>query len=134
MDQNLKNGIAAQGYDVVSFFDGNPKKGNATIASNYNDGQFQFSSEANKTKFENTPEAFAPQYGGYCAIAMSEGAKANPNPKSWEVRDGKLYFFTRMLFGIIDAKRQWVKDPLAKRDLADAAWEALQKEEGVSNN
>lgn len=122
MNQNLKNGLAAQGFDVVSFFNGKPSKGNSIHTAHYNGGQFQFSSESNKTKFEASPEAFSPQYGGFCAIAMSEGAEANPNPKSWEIRDGKLYFFTRMLFGIIDAKRQWVKDPLTKRDLADAAW------------
>ncbi len=122
MNQNLKNGIAAQGFDVVSFFNGSPKKGNTSITANYGSGQYQFSSESNKTKFEASPQAFEPQYGGYCAIAMSEDKEVIPNPKSWEVRDGKLYFFTRMLFGIIDAKRQWVKDPLAKRDLADVAW------------
>ena len=122
MKQNLKEGIAAQEYDVVSFFDGKPKKGNSSIKASYDNGTFHFASEVNKSKFEKSPEKFAPQYGGYCAIAMSEGAEANPNPKSWEVRDGKLYFFTRMLFGIIDAKRQWVKKPEELRDLADAAW------------
>ena len=122
MQQNLKNGIAAQGYDVVSFFDGKPKKGNPSISATYDGGKFQFSSEDNKTKFEASPEQFIPQYGGYCAIAMSEGAAANPNPKSWEVRDGKLYFFTRMLFGIIDAKRQWIKKPEELRALAEAEW------------
>ena len=122
MKQNLKEGIAAQEYDVVSFFDGKPKKGNSSITASYDNGTFYFASEVNKSKFEKSPEKFAPQYGGYCAIAMSEGAEANPNPKSWEVRDGKLYFFTRMLFGIIDAKRQWVKKPEELRDLADAAW------------
>ncbi len=122
MKQNLKNGLAAQDYDVVSFFDSNPTKGSENFSTNYGGGKFLFYSKENRERFEESPEAFTPQYGGFCAIAMSEGAEANPNPKSWEVRDGKLYFFTRMLFGIIDAKRQWVKDPLAKRDLADAAW------------
>jgi len=122
MKQNLKNGLAAQGYDVVSFFNGNPQKGNQNFTANYDSGEFLFASKENKEKFEASPEAFAPQYGGYCAIAMSEGAEANPNPKSWEVRDNKLYFFTRMLFGIIDAKRQWVKKPEELRNLADAAW------------
>ena len=127
MKQNLIDGIAAQGYDVVSFFDGKPKKGTTTITSKYNGGVFQFSTEENKTKFEQNAEGYTPQYGGYCAIAMSEGAEANPNPKSWEVRDGKLYFFTRMLFGIIDAKRQWVKKPEELRDLADIAWIEMNK-------
>ncbi len=122
MNQNLKNGMAAQGLDVVTFFNKSPKKGSENFSANYGGGKFLFSSKENKEKFEGSPEAFAPQYGGYCAIAMSEDKEVIPNPKSWEIRDGKLYFFTRMLFGIIDAKRQWVKDPLTKRDLADAAW------------
>jgi len=122
MKQNLKNGMAAQGYDVVSFFNGTPKKGSDAHTSNYNDAKYLFSSLANKKKFDSAAAQYTPQYGGFCAIAMSEGAEANPNPKSWEVRDGKLYFFTRMFFGIIDAKRQWVKKPEELRALADTAW------------
>jgi hypothetical protein len=30
-----------------------------------------------------------------------------------------------MLFGIIDAKRQWVKDPVTKQNLADGAWNKM---------
>ena len=122
MKHNLKNGIAAERYDVVSFFDGKPKHGSDTHTATYNGGTFLFSSKENKERFEASPEAFAPQYGGFCAIAMSEDKEVFPNPKSWEVRDGKLYFFTRILFGIIDAKRQWVKRPEELRDLADKAW------------
>ncbi len=122
MLQNLKNGIAAQGYDVVSFYNGKPSKGNEAYSSNYNEAKYIFSSAENQKKFEASPDSYTPEYGGFCAIAMSEDKEVIPNPKSWEIRDGKLYFFTRMLFGIIDAKRQWVKDPLTKRALADKAW------------
>ena len=122
MLQNLKNGIAAQGYDVVSFFNGSPAKGNDAYSSNYNEAKYLFASLEDKEKFDASPESYTPEYGGFCAIAMSEDKEVIPNPKSWEIRDGKLYFFTRMLFGIIDAKRQWVKDPLTKRELADNAW------------
>ena len=127
MKQNLNNGIAAQGYDVVSFFNGSPKNGSENFSANYGGGKFLFSSELNKIKFEGSPEAFAPQYGGYCATAMSEDKEVIPNPKSWELRDGKLYFFTRMLFGIIDAKRQWVKKPEELRALADTAWANMNR-------
>ena len=122
MLQNLKDGVAAQGFDVVSFFNGSPAKGNETYASNYNDAKYLFTSLENKERFEKSPDSYTPEYGGFCAIAMSEGKEVNPNPKSWEIRDGKLYFFTRMLFGIIDAKRQWVKKPEELRGLADTAW------------
>ena len=125
MIQNLKDGVAAQGYDVVSFFEGTPKMGNSKNILEYNDAEYYFSSKQNKEKFMTSPDSFLPQYGGFCAIAMSEEKEVIPNPKSWEIRDGKLYFFTRMLFGIIDAKRQWVKDPIKKRDLADAAWKKM---------
>ena len=122
MLQNLKNGVAAQGYDVVSFFNGTPLKGQVSYSANYNDAKYVFASAENQKKFEASPDSYTPEYGGFCAIAMSEDKEVNPNPKSWEVRDGKLYFFTRMLFGIIDAKRQWVKKPEELRDLADKAW------------
>ena len=122
MLQNLKNGIGAQGYDVMSFFNGKPAKGDVTYTSTFNEAKYLFSSKENKEKFDKSPEAYTPEYGGFCAIAMSENKEVNPNPKSWEIRDGKLYFFTRMLFGIIDAKRQWVKKPEELRDLADKAW------------
>ncbi len=125
MIQNLKDGVAAQGYDVVSFFNGSPKKGVSQYSSTFENAIYYFSSEATKNKFEEAPASFTPQYGGFCAIAMSEDKQVNPNPKSWEIRDGKLYFFTRMLFGIIDAKRQWIKDPETKRDLADSAWKKM---------
>ncbi len=125
MIQNLKDGLGAQGFDVMSFFNGHPKKGNEAHASNYNGAKFLFASEENKKAFEKSPEAYTPQYGGFCAIAMSEDKQLDPNPKSWEVRDGKLYFFTRMFFGIIDAKRQWVKKPEELRDLADVAWSKM---------
>ncbi len=125
MKQNLKNGIAAQGYDVVSFFSGKPTKGSSTYSSNYENAKYLFDSLEDKEKFEDSPDMYIPQYGGFCAIAMSENKEVNPNPKSWEVRDGKLYFFTRMLFGIVDVKRQWLKAPEEKRELADTAWKKL---------
>lgn len=127
MLQNLKNGIAAQGYDVVSFFEGSPTKGKPQFSSRCQEADYYFSSAENQKKFEKNPAAFAPQYGGYCAIAMSEEKQVNPNPKSFVIQDGKLYFFTRLLFGLIDAKKQWVKAPAEKQKLADAAYAKLNK-------
>ena len=125
MKQNLKNGIAAQGYDVVSFFNSSPAKGIQSHSVKHNGANYLFSNLKNMEQFSENPDKYSPQYGGFCAIAMSEGKQVNPNPKSWEVRDGKLYFFTRMLWGIIDAKRQWVKDPETKRNLADIEWSKM---------
>lgn len=125
MIQNLKNGVAAKGYDVVSFFNGRPEKGNLSHIIDYNGAKYLFVSELNKEKFNASPEKFIPQFGGFCAYAMAQGKEVIPNPESWKIQDGKLYFFTKMFFGIIDAKRQWVKDSEKKLSLADKAWKKM---------
>ena len=127
MLQNLKNGIATQGFDTVAFFEGKATKGKEQFNSTYDDAMYIFSSSTNKNKFDASPEKYTPQYGGFCSIAMSEGAQANPNPKSFLVQDDKLYLFTMMFFGIIDAKRQWVKAPKEKQSLADTEWTKMNK-------
>jgi YHS domain-containing protein len=126
MIQNLDNGIAAQGYDVIAFFQGKAIKGNPTASVIHQGVTYHFSSTDNKNEFTKIPEKYTPQYGGFCAVAMSEEAQANPNPKSFKIEDGKLYLFTRMLFGIIDAQRQWNKKPELK-GLANTAWSKMNQ-------
>lgn len=122
MIQNLKEGLGAQGYDVVAFFQERKSKGVEKYKVSYDGATYLFSNNDNKLVFEESPEKFVPQYGGYCSIAMSEGALVNPNPKSFLIQEGKLYLFTRAFFGIIDVKRQWLKDPKGKQILADSEW------------
>ncbi len=45
MNQNLENGIAAKGYDVVSFFNGSPKKEYQNFSANHDGGKYLFSSK-----------------------------------------------------------------------------------------
>lgn len=42
MLQNLKDGISAQGYDIVSFFNGSREKGNVAYISSSNDAKYLF--------------------------------------------------------------------------------------------
>lgn len=125
MLQNLMNGKAVQGFDSVAFFEGKAVKGNEKFKFSYNNAEYLFESESNKSKFESDPEKYVPQYGGYCSIAMSEGALASPNPKSYLIQNDKLYLFTMKLFGIINVKRQWVKNPIKKQELADNEWSKM---------
>lgn len=122
MNLNLKNGIAAKGYDLIEFFNHKAIKGSPNFIGKHQGADYYFSSLENLNKFSKSPEQYLPQYGGFCSIAMSEDKEVDPNPKSFLIQDGKLYFFTRMLFGIIDAKRQWEKDPYEKKKFADDFW------------
>ena len=106
---NLENGVAVKVYDVVAFFNAQVKKGKPTISHNHEGATYYFSSEQNKEQFKSNPIMYVPQYGGYCATAMSEGKEVDPTPQSYRIQDDKLYLFTRMYWGIIDAQRQWNK-------------------------
>ncbi|MGH9949137.1 MAG: YHS domain-containing (seleno)protein [Pyrinomonadaceae bacterium] len=85
-------GNALRGYDAVAYFAvENAVKGNKKFEYAWNGAKWLFSSEENMNKFKADPEAFAPQYGGYCSYAVSEGYTADGDPEAWKVVDGKLY-------------------------------------------
>lgn len=87
-----ENGRAIRGYDAVAYFAvNNAVKGDAKYQYVWNGAKWFFSSEENMNKFKADPEAFAPQYGGYCSYAVSEGYTASGDPEAWKVVDGKLY-------------------------------------------
>jgi YHS domain-containing protein len=88
----FRSKLALDGYDPVAYFKiGKPQKGSAAHAASWNGATWHFSSAENKTTFETSPQAYAPQYGGYCAWAVSEGYTAKGDPAHWRVVDGKLY-------------------------------------------
>ena len=64
--------VAINGYDPVSYFADNPVPGSSDISSTHGDAIYYFSTAENKAKFEANPEAHIPQYGGFCAVAVSE--------------------------------------------------------------
>ena len=83
---------AVEGYDVVSYFDsGEPKKGNTEFSTTYKKATWLFSTQENLEKFKVNPGQYAPQFGGHCAWAASEGYIAKGDPNYWEVYEGKLY-------------------------------------------
>ena len=127
MKVNSKDNLAVKGYDVVAFFSGEASQGKSSISQNHDGINYHFESVKNREKFVKDPAAFLPEYGGFCAIAMSEGAEADPNPKSFKIQDGNLYLFTRMFWGIVDVQRQWNKDPEGNRKLADVEWNKMTK-------
>jgi len=127
MKKNLENGLAVRGYDLVSIVDQKKAtKGNQAINVQFEDASYWFKSEENKQLFSDNPKKYLPEYGGFCAIAMSEGALVDANPKSFLLQDGKLFMFFSKYLGLIDTKRQWVKNPIEFQKLADIEWETLK--------
>jgi YHS domain-containing protein len=96
---------AAGGYDVVSFFSGTPQRGSADHVATRAGYQYRFASAANRDKFLANPAAYLPQYGGYCAWAVSQGYTAPGRPQHWKVVNGKLYFNYNA-----DVQQKWSRD------------------------
>jgi YHS domain-containing protein len=86
------NDTAIDGYDTVAYFTQNkPVEGNKSHQIKWRDANWYFSSEENKALFLATPEKYAPQYGGWCAYAMSEGDTARIDPDAFIIYNNKLY-------------------------------------------
>lgn len=84
--------LAVSGYDPVAYFtDGKPVEGESAFEYEWNGATWRFASQANLDAFKANPEAYAPQFGGYCAWAVSQGYTASATPEAWRIVDGKLY-------------------------------------------
>ena len=82
----------AGGYDTVAYFtEGKPVKGNSDFTTEYKDAEWFFSSQANLDAFLSDPDRYVPQYGGYCAWAVSQGYTASGDPLQWSVVDDRLF-------------------------------------------
>ena len=85
-------GTAIDGTDPVAYFtESRPVKGSSDFAHEWNGATFHFASAENRDLFAASPEKYAPQYGGYCAWAVSQGYTASTDPEAWKIVDGKLY-------------------------------------------
>lgn len=118
---NQENGIANYGYDVVSYFSGNPQKGSAKTAVKFQGTDYYFANSENKAKFQKEPGKYLPQYGGYCAFAMGDyGKKVEVNPKTYKITNGKLYLFYNKF--LTNTLTSWNKDEKNLTIKADKNW------------
>ncbi|WP_416878176.1 YHS domain-containing (seleno)protein [Litorimonas sp.] len=112
-----RNNLALGGYDAVSFFSGNPQKGEREFSTIYKGARWYFQTEANRDLFVSNPSAFEPQFGGYCAWAISKGKLARGSPSHWYVEDGKLYLnFSERI------RDRWLADKNDFISIANSRW------------
>lgn len=116
-----EGGVAIDGTDPVAYFvDGGPVAGDPAITHQWKGATWRFASEANRAAFAADPEAYAPQFGGYCAWAVAEGYTASTVPDAWTIHDGKLYLnFSRRI------RRRWERDIPGNVARGDANWPAV---------
>ena len=114
---------AVQGYDVVSYFtDGKPVKGSSEFKTEYEGAEFRFASQAHLDAFVAAPEKYVPQYGGYCAWAVSQGYTAKGSAKHWRIVDDKLYLNYNE-----EVQQTWEEDVPGYIEAADSNWPMVLK-------
>lgn len=114
----LKGGVAVGGYDPVAYFAANkPVQGNPAIALEHGGAKYFFASEANREAFKKEPAKYAPQYGGYCAWAVSQGYTAHGDPHAWTIHNGKLFLNYNQ-----SVRTTWSRDIPGNVAKADANW------------
>ena len=86
--------LAIRGYDPVAYFtDGRPVRGLPDIEYEWDDYRYRFSSAEHRELFKADPARYAPQFGNFCAMALSKGELVEANPENWLISGGKLYIF-----------------------------------------
>ncbi len=110
--------IAIKKYDPVAYFtESKAVHGTDAFTFSYHDMIWYFSSQKNHDLFAADPHAYAPQYDGYCAWAMTESRLAITDPEVWKIVDGKLYLNCSRA-----AYEKWIRDIPSHIKMADRIW------------
>jgi hypothetical protein len=110
--------LAARGYDVTAYFlQGRPVRGSALHQLSHKGATWRFASADSLARFKADPAAFEPQFGGYCAWAVSQGYVAPGDANQWKIVDGKLYLNFNA-----QAKQLWEADQAEAIKRGDANW------------
>ena len=115
-----ESGVAIGGYDPVAYFSGEAREGDAEITATHDGTTYRFASEANRDAFNEDPEKYTPEYGGFCATAMSEGKIFEVDPTNFKVDGDRLFLFYKGEAG--DTLPEWNADEANRRASADAHW------------
>jgi YHS domain-containing protein len=120
------NGVILNGYDPVAFFtDGKPVKGDPGLQYKYNDATYYFASQEHLRLFKENPEKYKPQFGGWCAYAVSLGRIAPINVSTFSIVNGRLVIQHNQR-----AVNGWNEDVQGNLKLADKYWPEVVKHEG----
>lgn len=115
--------VALGGFDPTLYFAGGlPQRGDPSIAYVFEGQVYYFKTLKGRQEFASNPKAFAPQYGGHCAFAMSETKTVLADPSVYTLQEGKLYLFENEM-----KLEMWKTNSRKFRLVADKRWEIEAK-------
>ncbi len=124
---NVVDGLGLRGYDPVAYVSRRrAMRGREEFAHVVEGVTYRFVSPEHRDQFIAHPERYLPQFGGYCALGIAEGHKADADPEAFSVVGGKLYL--NYSPAIMQEWRGDLNENLAK---AEANWPTVRDEEEV---
>jgi hypothetical protein len=107
--------LAIKGYDPVAYFtDGKPTPGQPQFEYEWDEHVWQFANAEHRDLFKADPVRYAPQFGNFCAMALSLGQIVIADPNNWLISDGKLYVFGKPAPGGAALFQQHLAENIAK--------------------
>ena len=124
VNKSLFGGVAIKGYDPVAYFtQSKPIKGEKAHSHKWNGATWRFANARHLELFKASPDKYAPQFGGYCAWAVSQNYTANIDPSQWTVYKEKLYLNYDK-----DVQKKWLADKDNFIELATKNWPGIIKD------
>lgn len=121
-----RHGVGIKGYDPVAYFtDNKAVKGDSQFQSSFNGVTYQFASAGHKATFDANPAKYEPQFGGFCAWAVSQGYTASIDPNAFQIVNGRL-----LLQYSLDVRRKFSTDTEGNLKKADANWPGIVDKKG----
>jgi YHS domain-containing protein len=122
---NVK-GVILDGYDPVAFYtDNKPVLGDEKLQFAYQDAIYYFASQEHLDLFKANPEKYKPQFGGWCAYAVSLGRVAPIIINTFSIVDGRLVIQHNER-----AVKGWNKDVAGNLVKADKYWPKVSAKHG----
>jgi len=110
--------VLLNGADVVAYFVENQYlPGKTEFSSQFENITFRFANAQHKALFDQAPERYLPQFGGYCANGIVYGIPWGGDADTWKIIDGKLY-----IFGGQGSKDAFELDQKQNLALAETYW------------
>jgi YHS domain-containing protein len=120
-------GVILDGYDAVAFFtDNKPVQGNDKYQYTYQDAIYYFASQEHTDLFKANPEKYKPQFGAWCAYAVSLGRIAPIDVNTFSIVEGRLVIQHNER-----AVKGWNKDVAGNLSKADKYWPAVSAKNGA---
>jgi YHS domain-containing protein len=120
------NGVILDGYDPVAFYtDNKPVKGTSAFQYKYEGAIYHFASAEHRDMFKSNPYKYRPQFGGWCAYAVSLGRIAPIDVNTFSIVDGRLFIQHNQR-----AVNGWNKDVPGNIIKADKYWPAVSAKAG----